>query len=229
MVLKPKCCYGVAEVLDLLFLGSAVGSFVPNDLLLQKICLKWAELRKLWWDGCCSLPRFRESFCWEISSPGGGWIRTPARGTPYLSGLVSLASSSHEYKFGGWVSSRVGIAFGATVENFKSFLWLGRFQTRPFSSARANCNQKALLLPKIKALISENKISKFSKFQPKYWLNKLITFFLIDPGRTNSRLSFPVNRAFYARMVPRFRNWLPHQIETRIKHFSICVNVIKQL
>lgn len=39
-LLKPKGCYGATEVLDLLFLGSAVGSFVHNDLLPLKSSLE---------------------------------------------------------------------------------------------------------------------------------------------------------------------------------------------
>lgn len=40
VMLKPKYCYRVAEVLDLLFLSSTVGSFVSEDLLLKKIYLE---------------------------------------------------------------------------------------------------------------------------------------------------------------------------------------------
>lgn len=81
VMLKPKYCYEVAEELAGLAVSSVLGSFVSNDLLLQKIYLEWAKLWKLWWGGCCSLPQFRDSFCCKIICQGAGWIQMSVSAT----------------------------------------------------------------------------------------------------------------------------------------------------
>lgn len=160
-MLKPQCCYGVAEVLDLLVFGSAVGSFVPKDLLLQKICLKWAELGKLWWGGS------ERAAVKSAAKVVGEFRHQPVP--------LSCRSKPLRFGFAGFFRSWIWIwradrwrgwdcFWFLQCKNFNLLLWSGHFQTYPFRSARADWNQKTLLLPKIKALIYENKISKFSKF-----------------------------------------------------------------
>ena len=59
--------------------GSAVGSSVPDELVLQRICLEGAELRKLWGGSCWALPRFGARCCSEVPRQGGSCVPMPAR------------------------------------------------------------------------------------------------------------------------------------------------------
>lgn len=192
MLLKPKGCYGGTEVLDLLFLGSAVGSFVHNDLLPSKSSLEWAELSRLWWGGCCSLPQFRESCLWKIICQGGAGSQMAARAT----------TLSHHSSPLGFHSLLLLLNINSESEAAAGLglLLLSRWKTsHPFFVVVVQINFRAVLLAlsgltEIKSQsyplevkhASWKASSDFPKFHLKYLSSDLISFLLASPCRNSS-------------------------------------------